>query len=160
MSERDLRAEVHAWLLEHGPAQAKTIAVGVRARKAEVAAVLAQDGFSQAERPGGTHPQSEWWIASRRVPRVTEGSRAARLLSILSDGEWHSRGDILVRAGRSFLTNNAAAELRAAGHDVVYKPVRGYRLRVPRSLAAPGGREPQPPTPGAASEPTRDLAAV
>lgn len=149
---RDLRGEVHAWLLEHGPAQAKAIALGVRARKVEVAAVLAQDGFSQAERPAGAHPQSEWWIASRRVPRVTEGSRAGLLLAILQDSAWHSRADIFERTGRSFLTNNAASDLRGAGHVVEYEPRRGYRLV---SLAAPEGR-----SSGAASEPTRDLAAV
>lgn len=129
---RDLQAEVTAFLAEHGPARAKEIAAGIRARLAEVMAVLDQDGFSQAERPAGAHPHSVYWVASRRFPQ----SRSGLLLSILQDGEWHTRAMIFERAGRSFLTNNAAAELRAAGHVIEYSAKAGYRLV---SLEAPEG---------------------
>ncbi len=156
---RDLRSEVAAFLDKQGPATVKAIASGVRARRDDVAAVLAQEGFSQAPRPEGAHPHSVWFLVSRRVPRITEGSRAGTLLGILRDGAWHTRADIFERAGRSFLTNNAASDLRAAGHDVRFDRKRGYRLV---SLAAPEGTGSglmQPSSSGAASE-TRERAAA
>ena len=44
-------------------------------------------------------------------------NRADKMLSVLRDGKPHSRRDIFDRIG-FLLTNNAAAELRAQGHDV------------------------------------------
>lgn len=147
---RDLHAEVTAFLSVHGAARAREIAAALRARLAKVMVVLAQEGFSQAERPVGAHPHSVYWVASRRFPQ----SRSGLLLSILQDGEWHAREAILARAGRSFLTNNAAYELRRAGYGVEYSAKAGYRLV---SLAAPEAPLSTSPS-GAASKPTRDLA--
>lgn len=130
-----LRQEVTAFLAAHGPATAPEIALGVRARRADVDALLAGGGFCQVDRPEGAHPYSVYFAASRRVPRVTERSRAGVLLSILRDGAWHSRDEILRLAGRTFLTNNAAAELRRADFDVRYSSSRGYRLEASASSA-------------------------
>ena len=138
-----------AFLLEHGPSRVKDIAVGVRARRDVVADLLTQEPFTQVERPEGAHPHSVYHSVSLRVPRITEGSRGWLLLSILQDGAWHGRDEIFEAAGRSFLTNNAAAELRRAGHAVEYSARHGYRLV---SLAAPEGVEAALPPSGAASE--------
>lgn len=45
-------------------------------------------------------------------------NRAQKMLEVLRDGQLHSRREIFERAG-FMLTNNAAAELRAAGHKVI-----------------------------------------
>lgn len=44
-------------------------------------------------------------------------NRADKMLSVLADGRAHSRADIFDRVG-FMLTNNAASELRARGHNV------------------------------------------
>ena len=44
-------------------------------------------------------------------------NRASRMLEVLRDGQRHSRRDLFERCG-FFLTNNAASELRAQGHDI------------------------------------------
>lgn len=57
-------------------------------------------------------------------------NRADRMLVVLGDGRPHSRREIFDRAG-FMLTNNAASELRAQGHDVRQwreKGVYFYRL--------------------------------
>lgn len=45
-------------------------------------------------------------------------NRADRMLEALADGERHSRHEIFALAGCFFLTNNAAAELRARGLEI------------------------------------------
>lgn len=114
-----LRDEVSAFLLEHGPARAKEVAFGIRARRDDVDAVLQGDGFLVVERPPGAAPLARYFDVSHRVPRGSGGkSRAAAMLDVLRDGKRHSRAEIFRLTGRFFLTNNAAAELRKAGHDV------------------------------------------
>lgn len=56
-------------------------------------------------------------------------NRAAKLHSVLRDGNPHSRRDIFERVG-FMLTNNAASELRAEGFNVVHEVVsmRGERV--------------------------------
>jgi len=44
-------------------------------------------------------------------------NRADKMLEVLRDGRPHTRRDLFERCG-FFLTNNAAAELRARGYDV------------------------------------------
>lgn len=131
-----LRDEVAGFLRERGPSTASTIALGVRARRADVDAVLAGDGFSRVTRPEGASPRPAYFGVSRLVPV----SRAALLLGVLADGGWHSREAILDAAGRSFLTNNAASELRRLGH-VVWFGRGGYRLVERASSEAPSVRD-------------------
>lgn len=57
-SGRDLAGEVEAWLLEHGPATAATVARGVGARNATVRELLADERFCGAERPPGSAPNA------------------------------------------------------------------------------------------------------
>lgn len=52
-------------------------------------------------------------------------NRAERMLFVLRDGKPHTRQDIQHRAGY-FLTNNAASELRRAGHAVRQWRERGF----------------------------------
>ena len=62
-------------------------------------------------------------------------NRADRMLAVLRDGREHSRQDIFDRAG-FMLTNNAASELRAQGHNVIHSKRDGldvYQL-APLSL--------------------------
>jgi hypothetical protein len=40
------------------------------------------------------------------------------MLAALEDGEWHERQEILSHSERFYLTNNAAAELRAKGYTI------------------------------------------
>lgn len=156
---RDLRAEVSAFLAVHGPATAPMIGIGIRAARGAVDAVLAQDGFSRSQRPEGAHPNSVYWVSSglvSRSERLTQ--RAARLLEVLADGEWHSRAEILGRANDLRLTNNAASELRRhvrPERTVVFER-GGYRLV---SLAAPEAPRSSSPS-GAASEPSADRVAA
>lgn len=51
-------------------------------------------------------------------------ARARRMLDALEDG-CRTRDQLYAHAGRFFLTNNAAAELRAAGIPVTYLRVGG-----------------------------------
>jgi hypothetical protein len=147
---------VRAFLVEHGASTVPQVASGVRARQAEVRAVVTQEGFSLADPPAGATPHGIYYVSSRLVPRIAEGSRAAVLLGILADGEWHGRAEILAEAGRAFLTNNAAAELRRAGHVVEFSAKSGYRLV---SLAAPEVSPSPLSASGAASE-TRERVAA
>lgn len=78
-------------------------------------------------------------------------NRATRMLELLRDGQRHSRRDLFERCG-FFLTNNAASELRAEGHDIeqTREMVRGdvvyfYRLR--------GTLEASPPEPDQSADP-------
>jgi len=61
-------------------------------------------------------------------------NRAQKMLEVLADGQPHSQRELWERGG-FYLTNNAAAELRAQGYDVRYsqeridgKRVHFYRL--------------------------------
>lgn len=54
-------------------------------------------------------------------------NRADRLLSVLRDGREHSRQDVFDAVG-FMLTNNAAAELRAAGHSVTHRRKNGVDI--------------------------------
>jgi biotin operon repressor len=51
-------------------------------------------------------------------------NRADRMLSVLKDGRTYSRREIMERAGW-FMTNNAAAELRARGYQVEHRKEKG-----------------------------------
>lgn len=115
--KRALPREMAAFLDAHGPATVKQIALGVRARRADVAAVLAGDGFVRTGRPEGAHPSAVYYVASRRVP-ARRSRRAWRLFGLLADGLPHSRSDCRAVAGD--YPNNAAAELRRLGFDVRY----------------------------------------
>lgn len=62
-------------------------------------------------------------------------NRAAKMLSVLRDGQPHSREDIQTRVG-FFLTNNAASELRDQGFEVVrWNEGRRVFYRLAGSLA-------------------------
>lgn len=58
-------------------------------------------------------------------------NRAARMYEVLRDGKPHSRRE-LHEAGGYYMTNNAAAELRAQGHAVEHtvETVNGERVDV------------------------------
>lgn len=123
-----LPEEIAAFLRASGPARAKEIAAAVRARRADVDAVLAGAGFAVAARPVGAYSRSRYFDVSRRVPRSdARGSRADLMLRALADGRPHTREEILQAAGRPFLTNNAAHELRKRGLDV-RRDGRAYQL--------------------------------
>lgn len=78
-------------------------------------------------------------------------NRAQRMLSVLDDYRPHTRGDIFKRVG-FLLTNNAASELRAKGHDVSQWYEKGeyvYQLVPLDRLPAPspaGSQSSGPPT--------------
>lgn len=119
-----LAREMAEFLNAHGPATVKDLARGVRARRADVAALLLVGGFERAARPEGAHPHAVYYVVSRRVP-----SRADAMYEVLADGQPHSREAIFARAGRWFNTNNAARELRGRGLDVAYdRKSDSYRL--------------------------------
>lgn len=118
-----LRDEVMAFLESHGPRTRDEIASGVCARRADVGAVLAAGGFRPAQRPEGANPRAIYYEPSPQPSppvrkRLGPKSRAQALLDVLEDGRRYKRDDIFRIAGRFFLTNNAMAELRAAGYDV------------------------------------------
>lgn len=58
-------------------------------------------------------------------------NRAARMYQVLQDGRAHSRAELFEHGG-FYLTNNAAAELRAQGHAVEHtvETVNGQRVDV------------------------------
>lgn len=65
-------------------------------------------------------------------------NRASLMLAALEGNHWRSRLDIFEHAGRFFLTNNAASELRALGYDVEERRFQGnyeYRLLSPTAPA-------------------------
>jgi hypothetical protein len=117
---RVLRDEVAGFLLEHGPSTSSQIAAGVRARRNSVDEELLAGPFVVAPTPEGANHRARHWVglpvASCRVP--SGQGRAAAMLGVLRDGRKHSRVEIFKAAGRFFLTNNAASELRAKGYDV------------------------------------------
>ena len=58
-------------------------------------------------------------------------NRASLMLAALEDGEWLTRADLFNHARGFYLTNNAASELRALGHNVEQRRYLGnyeYRL--------------------------------
>jgi hypothetical protein len=145
-----LPEEIRAFLVANGPATSPEIALAVRARRTDVDRALAEGPFTRAGRPDGTSGRGKYWNASQlvRVPRGGK-SREALMLDVLRDGRWHSRRDLWDAAGKFFLTNNAAAELRRKGHNVVYDRGRdAYRLapaaamRAPRSVSVSGDAPP------------------
>lgn len=125
--------------------------MGVRARRADVAAVLRGSGFEVAPRPEGTETRATYFVVSDRVPeddaatrvlmplRRGGKSRAERMAAVLADGRWHSRREIWEAAGGFFLTNNAAAELRTKhGKNVVYDARQdAYRIAPAAAMRAP-----------------------
>lgn len=130
-----LRSEISRFLEAHGASTSTTVAYGVNARRADVDRVLAGPGFARVEPPEGARANGRYFNLSRLVPGADRrASRADVMGEILSDGEWHSRAEIvdaLLAAGASLFTNNAAAELRAQGHDVITGRESGqvsYRL--------------------------------
>jgi hypothetical protein len=111
--------EVAEFLREHGPATASAVAMGIRARRDDVDAALTGARFCRVQRPEGASPRAVYFSLSPRVQYFRGGkSRAAAMLDVLRDGKRHDRDEIFRLAGRFFLTNNAAAELRKAGYDV------------------------------------------
>ncbi len=119
MTERDLQTEIAAFLAR-GPATGAAIAMGIRVRRAVVDEALLAGPFVEAPAPEGANPRARHWqtapISSQPVPGGK--TRAAAMLSVLADGRKRSRDEIFEAAGRFFLTNNAASELRAKGYDV------------------------------------------
>lgn len=117
-----LRQEVEAFLRLHGPSTGIEVGLGVRARRGDVDRILASDAFEIVPTPDGKSPRATYFNLSERVParRKANTKRSRLLLSVLRDGRRHSRDEIFERVGRFFLTNNAAAELRAQGVDVRY----------------------------------------
>jgi hypothetical protein len=117
-----LRADVERFLDDRGPSTSTAIALGVHARRRDVDVVLASDRFERVPPPVGCSPRGVYFGLSRLVPGHVRGvSRAVVMLGILSDGEPHTRSELLaalVTAGVSIYVNNGAAELRAAGYDV------------------------------------------
>lgn len=116
---RDIAAEMRAYLEQNGPATVAQIALGIRARRADVQREATWGAFATAVRPEGANPRAVYYDLSRRVPPpASTKSRAAQMLEVLRDGRQHSRQEIFERVGRYFLTNNAASELRKQGYDV------------------------------------------
>lgn len=66
---------------------------------------------------------------------IRPGSQNARLLAVLSDGEWHTSRELHERCGY-MRTNSRVAELRSHGHDIQGESVPGktgtdgYRYRL------------------------------
>jgi hypothetical protein len=141
-----LPSQVLEFVGRHGASTAPEIALALRARRADVDLVLAEGPFQVTETPEGKHGNAKYWISSSVVLSRRGGkSRAARMLDVLRDGRWHSRTEIWTAAGGFFLTNNAAAELRREGRNIVYdKKQDAYRLeravalRVPRPVSLTG----------------------
>ena len=138
-----IRAEISRYLEEHGPATSPMIRQAICARRADVDRVLAGPGFARVEAPEGCRTNGHYFNLSRLVPGAARRiSRAAVMLEILSDGEPHSRAEVidaLIAAGASLFTNNAAAELRAQGYDIVTDRSGGsvsYRLILNEAVAA------------------------
>jgi hypothetical protein len=138
-----LRSEVSRFLEENGASTSTTIAYGVNARRGDIDRVLAGPGFSRAEAPDGCRTNGRYFNLSRAVPGAAKrASRAVVMLEILSDGDRHSRAEIidaLIAAGASLFTNNAAAELRSQGHEVITGRENGevyYRLILDEAKAA------------------------
>jgi hypothetical protein len=138
-----LRSEISRFLEATGASTATSIAYGVNARRADVDRVLAGPGFARVEPPDGCRTNGRYFNLSRLVPGVARrASRAAVMLEILADGQSHSRAEVvdaLIAAGASLFTNNAAAELRAQGYDIVTDRSGGtvsYRLVTGEAVAA------------------------
>lgn len=126
---RDLDAEIRTFLLEHGSSTVEEIALGVRVRRADVAAVLVQGDFSRSSRRIGTNPRSITWGASRPVLRSESGtdrgpSQCSRVLDVLRDGRPHTVAEIHRLAGFSRL-NSRVAELRERGHVITCSHIEG-----------------------------------
>lgn len=140
-----LTSEVVEFLKTHGASTANEIALGVRARRHDVEQVLAGDRFRLVERPDGAHHRSVYFNLSPSVPkRLGPKSRAQALLDVLEDGRRYRREDIFRITERFFLTNNAAAELRAAGYDVRHEQDGDVHIYWLASTASPA--EPEVPT--------------
>lgn len=131
-----LERDVAAYLEAYGPATSTAIALGVRARRVDVAAVLASARFRRVDPPGGTASRAKCFGLSPVVPQRRSGKsrRADDLLELLRDGEPHTRSECRSVAGD--YPNNAAHELRGRGVDVRYdRRSDSYQLF---SLAEPG----------------------
>lgn len=170
MSERPLRDEVAAYLGSHGPSTVTDIALGVRARRSDVEAVLAGDGFYRCATPEGKNPRAQHFNASRHVPRAQRRTDADYLHAILSDGREHSLDEILERSrrerGHGFTVHSRAAQLRKERGVTIDvrcerpdgRTVSYYRMTTAGSLepAASSNRPLQTPNEGSgASEVTR-----
>lgn len=151
---RDLRSEIHAFLEAGNPATASEIALGVRARRADVVNALA--GFPRVPAPVGVNHRSAYYAVSQAVPHSEGGtpSQNARILQALRDGKPHTTAEIHTAAGFSRL-NSRIAELRARGYVFEVERVDGvpagphaqtYRLiATPEGLLGESGRsEPSP----------------
>lgn len=120
------------------PLTAREIASQLHVRHIDVLRTLTSDPrFQRLVPTPGRSPRAKGYTLANGngersgavVTRVP--NRAALMLEALRDGDWHSRHDIFYRAGRFFLTNNAAAELRARGFEVEHRRHQGndeYRL--------------------------------
>lgn len=142
-------------MVAHGASTSAQIAAGVRARRSAVDEELLAGRFVEAPTPEGGNPRARYWIdpavtSQGVLPRPKgQRGRAAAMLAVLSDGRLHSREEIFAKAGRFFLTNNAASQLRALGHDVRMERVSGtvYGYRLAGRPAAPSAlRVRQAPT--------------
>lgn len=116
MNERPLRDEVAAFIGRNGPQTTEDVAIGIRARRADVAAVLAGEGFYRCAAPEGTNPRAVFFNVSQHVPRAQRRTDCDYLHAILSDGREHSLDEILARSqrerGHGFTVHSRAAELR------------------------------------------------
>lgn len=116
MNERPLRDDVAAFIGRNGPSTTEEVAIGIRARRADVASVLAGQGFYRCSTPEGKNPRAVFFNVSRHVPRAQRRNDCDYLHAILSDGREHSLDEILARSqrerGHGFTVHSRAAELR------------------------------------------------
>lgn len=109
-----LRDEVRAFLESHGAATASDVAVGVRARRADVDRVLADTGsFETTTHPAGGSPAATYWRVSPHVP-VPQWKR---IVAVLADRRPHSMQEIHAKAGFCRL-NSRVSELRSRGYEI------------------------------------------
>lgn len=72
--------------------------------------------------------------------------RAALMLAALEDG-CSTRSELWAHAGRFYLTNNAASDLRKAGVDVAWDRAKdSYSLVLSEGVASPAQRSDPPPS--------------
>lgn len=128
MTQRDLAAEIHDYLTAHGPSTAIEIAMGVRARRADMMARLVRE-FPVVAAPAGANPRATYYGPSRPVPHAESGtdaapSQSARILSVLRDGKPHTTAAIHAIAGFSRL-NSRLSELRGRGYVIETERIDG-----------------------------------
>lgn len=124
MADRDLTAEITAWLTTNPAGGTGTeIARAIKARTIDVLRVLADSPSFTSKAVGPSHTLRVVWslreTGGERLSRGKHATQCDRLLACLADGKWWSTQDLLRRVPA--VIHSRISNLRDRGHEIEHR---------------------------------------